>query len=300
MKVSNSEIRTYKECPRRWYFTYYRELAKKKPDVVGPLALGTKVHLALELLYESGADPEETVTNIYLQELEELDSESFEAKKLHREMDLAKAMMEGFVQWREEEGIDAGLDIISQEEVVEVPGPHGITLRGKLDQRVRRQSDGSVMFRDWKTTQSFTDRWLLVSNEQMLFYNLLLRERDGEAIDGALYTMLRKVKRTAAAKPPFYLVEEVRHNSAQLESMWLRITKTIGDIVATREALDSGSDPREAVPPVPGRDCLWKCPFVNVCPLVDDGSRWEAALENDFEYQDPHERYNNLDDEQSD
>lgn len=297
MKVSNSEMRAYKECPRRWYFRYYRELDKKKPDVTGPLALGTKVHLALELLYSMGDDPEETVTNLYISELEDMELDDAERKKLNNEMELAKAMMEGFVQWREEEGIDAGLDIVSQEEVVEVPGPHGVTLRGKLDQRVKRQHDGLVLFRDWKTTQSFTDRWLLVSNEQMLFYNLLLKLRDGEPIDGALYTMLRKVKRTAAAKPPFYLTEEVRHNEAQLESMWLRVTQTVGEMVQARERLDAGEDPRIVVPPVPGRDCLWKCPFVAVCPLVDDGSRWEAALEENYEHSDPHERYNDNDDQ---
>ncbi len=35
-KVSNSEIQTFKDCRRKWYFNYYRQLSPKKIRVASP------------------------------------------------------------------------------------------------------------------------------------------------------------------------------------------------------------------------------------------------------------------------
>ena len=104
--------------------------------------------------------------------------------------------------------------------------------------------------------------------------------------------MLRKVKRTAAAKPPFYKQIEVHHNLEELRSIWYRVIRVIEEIVTTRQELDAGGDHRYVVPPRPSKDCTWKCPFFAVCPLFDDGSNVEGMLDEYYTHLDPHERYN--------
>lgn len=299
IKISNSEIQSFKDCERKWYLTYYRELAPASVKLVGPLALGTKIHLILEGVYGEGWSKDqalEALGDIYEEDRLKLDEDSIsfkeDSKALDKEQDLAHAMIEGFFDWREEEGLDADYELHSIEEVIEVETPFpGVLLRGKLDQRLRRKSDGAILFNDWKTTQTFNDRWMLQLNEQMKFYQLLELLAGDDHTAGALYTMLRKVKRTANAKPPFYLREEVHHNKAELDNFYRTTMVSVKRIVQARQDLDAGVDMHDVVPPRPSRDCSWKCPFTVVCPMFDDGSRVEDAIKNLYIQQDPHERY---------
>lgn len=299
IKVSNSEIQSWKDCERKWYLTYYRELAPARSKIVGPLALGTKIHNVLEGVYVEGWDKTqatEAVSAMYDQDLETLDPDDIsyaeDKKALAKEQDLAIAIIEGFFDWREEEGLDAGYELHSVEEIIEVDSPFpGVKLRGKLDQRLRRLSDGAILFNDWKTTQTFNDRWMLQLNEQMKFYHLLEMLASKDITGGALYTMLRKVKRTATSKPPFYKREEVNHNQAELDNFYRTTMLSVSRIVDARLLLDSGMDMHDVVAPRPSRDCSWKCPFTVVCPMFDDGSRVEDAIRDQFIQMDPHERY---------
>lgn len=297
--ISNSQIQEFKDCERRWYIKYYRELAPRRSDIVGPLQLGTKIHKVLEIVYtDLDNDPMELLNQLYVEDFEKLQEAQYpeEAiKALTKEKELAVAMVEGFLEWREEEGLDAGYDVLSNEEVLLYPLPDypGVSLRGKLDQRVRRQVDGAIFFNDWKTTVSFTDRLLLVLNEQMKFYMLLeyLTKEPSQLSDGARYTMLRKVKRTAAAKPPFYNREEVRHNKETIQNFYLSTIQMVERIIKARKDLDDGLPMQYVVPPRPSRDCSWKCPFTAICPLFDDGSNVELAMQEHLVHQDPDARY---------
>src|SRR5690606_38485102 len=109
--------------------------------------------------------------------------------------------------------------------------------------------------------------------------------------DGALYTMLRKVKRTAAAKPPFYDQIEVQHNLQTIRTMWTRVAKVVEEIYDARVALDAGSDHQYIAYPRPSRDCTWKCDFFPVCSMFDDGSDVEGVIEQYYEHVDPPQRY---------
>ena len=82
-------------------------------------------------------------------------------------------------------------------------------LMGKLDVRILRHSDERVLFMDHKTVREFTTPVLqLPANMQMKTYHLMefysRVNDDAPEVGGAIYNMLRKVKRTASAKPPFY------------------------------------------------------------------------------------------------
>lgn len=303
LRVSNSEIQTWKDCRRRWYLTYYRELGIKRSadSPVGARQLGTRIHIALCALYEDHADPVKVVNEVYAEDEKIFGDDPAKIEDLRKEQDLAKAMLEGYVQWLQDEGPDQDIELVAAETVIEVPsGIKGVTLRGKLDQRVVRKSDSARLFLDHKTVGDLTTpARTLPLDEQMKFYHLLekldaMYKTGGDPAwrtDGGLYNMLRKVKRTATAKPPFYGRVEVRHNDAVMRSTWARVHKVIEEIVTTREALDAGADHQYMVPPRPSRDCTWKCDFFSVCPMMDDGSNVEGLLNEYFTHVDPHERY---------
>jgi hypothetical protein len=209
---------------------------------------------------------------------------------------MGRIMLEGYEQWVEENGIDAELEVISTEEQIIAPLFNGaVELQGKLDMRVRRKADGVRMFRDFKTVGGSLSDFanLAPMNEQVLTYMLLesTKKDEAERSEGGIFTMLKKVKRTANARPPFYDQIEVRHNIFTMRSFWNRIHGTIADLMNVRKALDTGAEPAYVAYPRPTRDCKWKCQFFAICPMFDDGSAAEQALSDSYEVADPYAYY---------
>ena len=298
-RVSNSEIQTFKMCKRRWWLAYYRRLRPVLEKRSGPLTLGTNVHAALEAHYGlEPIDPVQVIHDVYAaQRQSAVDAEDFDALvQINKDADLALAMIEGYIEWVAETGIDDDLEVVSVEEEIAVDlEAVPVTIIGKLDTRVRRHSDGALLSMDHKTCASIEGLAKTFElAEQPLMYHLLerLHSPDEERVTGGLYNMLRKVKRTANAKPPFYAREYVHHNEEQLRNFWTRLHGELMDIVRTHEALDGGLDPHQVVYPTPSGDCSWKCEFRAVCPLFDDGSNAEGVLSSAYKVHNPYERYN--------
>lgn len=297
IRISNSEIQTYKECRRKWWLAYYRRLQPRNRKMTGPLALGSRVHEALDMYYSQDIPLLEAYAFQLEKERAVLVESWQDTSELDAEGELGRIMLEGYLQWVEDEGIDAELERISNEEIIEMPLLDGqVILQGKLDMRVRRRGDGVRMFRDFKTVGgSFSDFANQAQmNEQILTYMLLesAQNKEGERSEGGIFTMLKKVKRTANAKPPFYEQIEVRHNVFTMRSFWQRIHGVLTDMVATRKGLDDGGNPLFLAYPTPNKDCKWKCQFYSVCPLIDDGSAAEQAISDSFVSSDPYDYYN--------
>lgn len=296
-KISNSEIQVFKDCRRKWWLQYYRNLQPKKKDYTGALALGSRIHEALDRYYSTGQDLLEAHTELVNEDMQRLVAEYRDTYDLESEAELGRIMLEGYLQWVDEEGIDSDLEMISTEEIISMPLFEGkVELQGKLDMRVRRRSDGVRMFRDFKTVGgSFSDFGNQAQmNEQILTYMLLehaQNKSEEERSEGGIFTMLKKVKRTANAKPPFYDQIVVRHNVFTMRSFWQRIHGTISDLLNVKESLDKGGDSNFVAYPRPTKDCKWKCPFFTICPLIDDGSAAEAAISEMYEVADPYARY---------
>ena len=279
--LSNSEIQTFKDCRRKWWLNYYRRLKPKEKKFVGPLALGSRIHEALDQYYSNGTP----LLDVHAQLVEadrQLLAEDFrDPSELDSEADLGRIMLEGYLQWVEDEGIDNELEMISTEEILNMPMFNGeVELTGNLDMRVRRKSDGVRMFRDFKTVGGSFDQFYSTAhmNEQILTYMLLEQHANNgtdERSEGGLFTLMYKVKRTANAKPPFYDQFEVRHNIFSLRSFWNRIHATVTDLMRVKTALDEGTHHSQVAYPTPSRDCTWKCPFFSICPMFDDGSAVE-------------------------
>jgi hypothetical protein len=167
-----------------------------------------------------------------------------------------------------------------------------------VDAQVERDIDGVREFIDHKSVGDFdrATKFLKMRN-QMLHYHLIhwLASEEGEKrCDGALYNMLRRVKRTAKAKPPFYLRKSVPHSELQLRAYKARLLGEARGMARAEKMLDAGVPHHQAVPPSPSDDCSWKCEFAAVCPMFDDGSRAEDMLQVVYHRGDPWQRYDRL------
>lgn len=296
IRISNSEIQTFKDCRRKWWLSYYRRLAPKQQQMTGALALGSRIHQALDDYYSKEIPLLDAHAALVDADRKILIESYRDTYDLDSEAELGRIMLEGYLQWVEENGIDSELEMISTEEIITMPLLEGrVELQGKLDMRVRRKADGVRMFRDFKTVGgSFTDFGALAHmNEQILTYMMLetAQNKEGERSEGGIFTMLKKVKRSTNARPPFYEQIEVRHNVFSLRSFWQRIHGTLTDMMSVRDGLDAGGDHRFLAYPRPSRDCKWKCQFFTVCPLLDDGSAAEQAISEMFDVGDPYDYY---------
>lgn len=297
---SNSELDTYLYCRRKWWLTYYRRLGLKAVDLTGPRAVGSRFHAAMAAAYPpSGIDPVEPLEALNL--LIDEDRSQVPEDKLKRfdsEAELQRRMVAGFLEWIQETGVYQNLRTISAETYLSAPLilPDGqeVELIGKIDRRKERITDGVRLIEDYKTVQSFPDHTrALRQNTQMMHYLWLDQSQPGleTACNGVLYTMIRKVKRTASAKPPFFMQSEVMYSRKEVSSYERHAQGVISDILSTRNKLDQGMNHQIAAPNHPNRDCSWKCDFYLVCPMFDDGSRAEDFLAKHYRDKDPHEHY---------
>jgi hypothetical protein len=294
--LSNSELQVFKDCRRKWWLSYYRRLKPKQQKMTGPLALGTRIHAALDEYYTNGTPLLDIHSWLLETDILKAVSAGQDTTELEAEGELGRIMLEGFLQWIDEEGIDSEYEIISNEEVLSMPLLDGeVILQGKLDQRVRRKSDGVRMVRDFKTVgQSFPEYAKTAQmNEQFLTYLTLEAYNNPEETraTGALITMMKKVKRTASAKPPFYDQMTVNHNIFTLRAFWQRLQGTVRDLMGVKKALDAGESHLSVAYPTATRDCSWKCPFYQICPMFDDGSAVESAISDLYEEEDPYAYY---------
>lgn len=304
VSISNSEIQTFKRCRRRWYLGTYRGLKEIDAAPVGALALGNRVHAALEAYYRDDINPVEEY-----ERLQRRDNRLFEAskkaqyeserEKFKKEAELGRLMLEGFMDWLDEENADATIEVVGVEDKISYRlnefDPR-VELIGKVDLRVRRAFDGTLAAFDHKTAATFNDYWSMSNfSEQLMTYTLIQRlskTDPNERIDGGIYNLLKKVKRTAKATPPFYDRIDVRFNNKTIESFWIRLLGTIRDIMAVRDALDNGADHRYVAYPTQKMDWTCSsCPFFNVCDMLDDGSAAEAMIDDLYEQEDPNSRY---------
>lgn len=304
IEISNSEIQTFKSDKRRWFLGNYLGLAKNEKSEVGPLPLGTRIHDSLEQYYLTGDNP----VDVY-NRLQRADNERFLAtseslmedmvKKFNEESELGRIMLEGYMDWMDEENPDSNLEVVGAEKKLEYRltefNPR-VQLVGKVDLQVRRLEDGSRATLDHKSAVQFTDYYKFSHmSEQLMMYTMLEKlnpDEDNTRVDGGIYNLLKKVKRSARAKPPFYERIDVRFNQKTMDAFWIRTLGTIRDIMVARDALDNGADHRYICYPNPSWD--WKTgssPFFPVYSMLDDGSNVEAYLEENFHQVNPNARY---------
>lgn len=305
VSISNSEIQTFKGCRRRWMLGSYYGLGAKEEKMSGPLPLGTRVHGALEVYYRDGVNPVDEYNRLHrvdaekFLQTEEADDEK-SVKSFNSDSELGRIMVEGYLQYVEETGVDTDIEHYSQEEQLRYRlkdfDPR-VELIAKVDSRVRDRITGAKYTLDFKTAApSNFANYLKYSyfSEQLRHYTLLENlVHPEDRIDGGIYRVLKKVKRSATAKPPFYENVVVSFNQKDLESYWIRLLGVVRDIMNVRDALDNDEDHRFVAYPTQKMDWMCgTCPFFQVCTMFDDGSDYESYIEEYFKQIDPNERYN--------
>lgn len=317
--ISNTEMQTWQRCRRKWLVSYYLGYQPADEEVTGNRILGIRVHTALEGYYGYGLDPLAVLGVLYQIELDA--SPEFEPELL-KERDLASAMIEGYLEWAAETGADASLKVVATETdlVVPLPGVEGVQLRAKMDQVVLHEETGLLSFHDWKTAGAFERHDVLALDPQFKFYSMMQRMASGHVtpsgeieqlsdkpvVSGGMVTTLRRVKRTDRSKPPYYQRDEFRYDPETINSTLMKAQRIGYEIAKARQALDwaytegmgdlelvnimqRGLFPANQIP----HECKWSCPFVSLCPMMDDGSDWAGVLtaSGHFKQEDPYSYY---------
>ncbi len=293
-----SEIKKFKRCPRSWWLSYQRSGYGWKPapsdrPASGKRDVGTLVHAAIELyrnppegftgklVWRNAIDSARLalVADLGLMSVQQL------SKEWQSDFDLAERMVEGYIEWLESEGSDAGEVTLGTE--VEVTLPIG-TIRGDevflvmhLDHVLRDQITGRIIVSDYKTVQSLDQAAdILQIDTQGQLYCMGATYHYGEPVRNFRHDMLRKVKRTGTAKPPFYGRQNVAFNETQIDSSWKQLVATLDRMVEALQRLEADEEVHHyAVVPTPHKDCTWDCDFLGICPMFDEGSHWRKAIE---------------------
>lgn len=178
---------------------------------------------------------------------------------------------------------------------------YAFTYVGTMDGVWRNRMDDGVRVIDWKTTRNDPTKVAhLILDEQATAYwtwgvdhliaKKVLKPRDLEALDGMLYTFLRKAKRderprnadghylnkdlsVSKSQPPPYFHRELVYREEHSRTLAReRALNEVRDMLAYR-------DGRREVYKTPGSGpmshCNW-CPFNDICELHEAGSDWEA------------------------
>jgi len=145
-----------------------------------------------------------------------------------------------------------------------------VFITGKVDEVLVDERTGEHIVNDYKTVKDFRKDHEFWADDQLLTYALLLQRTEGLRPSVGRHTMLRKVGRSARAKPPFYDRADIYITPSMIDGHEQNIRATVADMVRVSQDLDRDGYARSAYPN-PTRDCGWDCDFVAPCALFDDG-----------------------------
>jgi len=302
-----------------WFIEYYLGFTQADRLPYGKRELGIRVHTALDAHYGYELNALQVLQLLYAIEIQANPEHEIELKD---EMATAMIMVSGYLEWAEKEGKDADLRLIATETDLQVPLPglSDVILRCRMDQVVQVISTGALRFLDHKTSATFESHERLERNPQFRFYSLAqflkaghgepvpgMQLRDDRAwVDGGIINTLRRVKRTAASRPPYYDRDSVTFNLEVMASTLAKVRQVAREIQFARAYLDDAYRRGGALPEVNhlqrsqlrpvqiDGDCDWRCSAASgLCVAMDDGSDWPAILESSgrFVRADPYARY---------
>lgn len=303
LTTSYSSIQGFTSCPRSWYLRDLRRLSPATDRRSGPLWFGGRIHNALEAWCDgTTSSPVEAWHAICAHEFAIAAENEAPTDQLTKDATLGLVMLEGFMEWWPTRGEEQEYEQLAVEEehhdilsldVDDVPVD--IRLNGKLDRLLRHRETGDVVVGDWKTTDKLAEtayNELAQSSQPRIYRALLAATRPDLPVTGIRYTMLRKVKRTAAAKPPFYFDLDLTLTAHDVEEHMRRVRTVVRQMLAVKHAVEEGVDHRD----VATWNRSWKCttcPFKNPCELWQStgAAAAEAMLEDNYVERDPFERY---------
>lgn len=304
MIITNSDMGKFMGCRRSWFLGSYLGLRRKAEPRTGALPFGSRVHVALEDTYTGKVeDPVDSWDRLMEYEYALAAQTNAFTDGLEKEDKYGRAMLSGYLEWAETEGGDSDFEIIGVESKLDAPlvvdtpyGPVELLLRGKLDRRLQRKSDGAILVGDFKTTGRLDSATLLSyqRSPQPRLYMLLERQQvpDGTWVAGAVFTLLRKVLRTKASNPPYYARFDVHISEFDLEQYRVRLEAVATEMLTVADALDNGADHRKVAYFHTSWQC-GTCPFQQPCIMMQADSMAAAQdmLREQYETHDVYQRY---------
>lgn len=299
--VSGSEFKTYRRCRRRWMIEFVWRLTLPRPEP-GALGLGIITHEGLQVITEGGSleAAHERVLSVVKEQVMELSLTTGPVTEQVVETwmqtaNTAQNYLTGYVEWLESTGSDQRYETYAAEQELTMPliYHHGysVTLRGKLDRRMFDRWTERHVFMDYKTCMRFED--IINSayrNEQFPTYELLLRNAyPGERCGSGVWRMLRKVERARNGDGDFYRDHQASFNDKTMSAVRQRYEVMAREMVDLRLQIEDGDS--SGCYPSPDFRCEWDCPYKHECPMFDDGSRIQDAIQDQYVSFDPYARY---------
>lgn len=285
-----SEVKKFKRCPRSWWLSYKKDGSGYEPapsdhPLSGQRDVGMLVHSGLEALDRDGIMPWVEIERLRVEHCLALGIVT-PSKEYQDVFELASIMVRGYVDWLAETGVNAREKILHVEKQFEVPigriRGEDVILTGRVDRIIEDTLTNEIIVSDTKTVQSLDQVGAqLQVDDQGLLYLTLVQAALNIPVRRFRHDMLRKVKRSARATPPFYGRHEVAYNATQLDNAWTHTVVVLDKMVECLQLLgDQEYYHHSTVYPNPTKDCTWDCDFLPVCPMMDDGSSWQGMLQD--------------------
>jgi hypothetical protein len=246
---------------------------------MGPLALGNRVHAAIEYFYRgegSAVTEHERLSKIDLAKLEaDPDVKPWEMDTFYSDVIMGRNCVRLHEEWLAATGADDNYSIEGVEHLIEAPLLDGaVTIRGKADVLFRRRDNGFIVVDDLKTDGGWGGgvREQLERSWQHHVYLIALRLSGafaGEVIEGAEYTVIRKVKNPARSSTPLVQRYRVPATTRVADNKLKQLEVIVAQML---KAMDQIEDEGVAYAyPVPSQQCQW-CDFKQPCELMDESA----------------------------
>ena len=175
--LSPSRVKTYEQCPRKYYYHYIEHLPRKNWD---HFDIGHLAHGALEHFHEKYRDDEHEPDNVaklmkfaFQKKWDSMEadrSSSLGSNIIHE----AKSMLKDYIRSLKYNGI--GSKILSLEQEFKIPLNDHYQLHGVID-RLDLDQDGMYHIKDYKTTKSAK----YIDAAQLKAYGIYLLDKYPEA-----------------------------------------------------------------------------------------------------------------------
>lgn len=273
--ITHSDISQFLTCRRQWHYNYV--LDYRPPErPTGPLALGSRVHAALEAWYSGVTDdPVAWIDAKGKEDLAALDYDNnakpWDEKQMYEDMVVGRNCLKLYMEWLDETGADDNYRTVAVEEKVEVPilGGRAI-LRGKVDLLKEDITSGLMCADDFKTTGDWGGglREQLERSYQHWCYLIGLQHNYPDRnVECSQYTVLRKVKKIPAApKVPLIQRFTVPATRRAIGAKRAQIDRIATEMLALKDKTDPA-----IFYPSPSRACSW-CDYKSPCDIADESS----------------------------
>ncbi len=278
--ITHSDIAQFLKCRRQWQWGFIED--RNPPErVTGALALGSRVHECLEMWYKNGDDPVDTHDKIIastIAKLEEDGEPSWTLDKLYEDAIVGRNCCTTYMDWLADTGADDGLVADGVESMIETPILDGrVMLRGKVDIRFRRESDGALMICDFKTTGKSVDQLIQElerSYQSFVYAAIQKRITPDDYVIGGMYRIIRKVTRKQYGNTYVdqKMIAGMARSQPNVEQQIFAICSEMADII-DRYAEDKTTD---SLYMTPGEHCSW-CAYKNPCMIANENP--QAAKE---------------------